>query len=681
MKIALLSVRSGYIFRGMEAWSYELQKHLNDYDDVEAKVFSLVDTDCTTRIKGIKQTDPIFRYFEWYGKIIKALKFLYLRRFIPYLDFFYATNIEEITFALNMCKPLKAYNPDIIINFSGVNVGTALRFYRYKTGTAFISWDGAGTGIAADKDARTKPDAYVVPTPYTERYMKRKYPKLCVEMIPPGVDLDLFTPVGKRLSPDEIKVMSQIEDPVIEKPIVLSTSALIEGKRLDSLIQAMSKLNKGTLVFVGDGEDRDKLVMLGNEVLGNRFIYLGVLLKDKLAAIYRTADVFCLPTFHEPFGLVFIEAMASGVPVVAHKDEDREWMLGEKVGTLPMAKCEIRGGGILTNVGDIDALSQAIYEAANRDWGDSPRRNAERFSWDVTAEKFMKLMGQIIHQCIHRGSLRSAEAISQSGNENRYPPACICSGRLYRVIKTFNKYVAAQGQVVRDIKIIKCCNCSLARTQPVPQPKEPGDYHWFYRKQNIIHPHQLLMLKEVKKIKPEGKFLNIGCSIGLLLDKTKEWGYETYGCDVSAFACQCATEKGHNVSTGTVEQAKFPSSMFDVICMNHVLEHVLDLESLFRELSRITKDDGILAIGVPDSGSLLAWYFGDKWIGYQFQEHVWQFTAKSLNMVLRRYGFKPIKIIKEHGYRSNHRLINLVWKAVRVAGGGDALIVISEKKE
>lgn len=396
MKIALLSVRSGYIFRGMEAWSYELRKHLDNYDDVETKVFSLVDTDWTTRIKGIKQTDQVFRYFEWYGKIIKALKILYLRRFIPYLDLFYATNVEELTFAFNMYRSLKTYNPNVIINFSGVNVGTALRFYRYKTGTPFISWDGAGIGIAADKDARTKPDAYVVPTPYTERYMKGRYPKLRVEMIPPGVDLDSFTPVGKRFSPYEIKVMSQTEDPVIEKPIVLSTSALIEGKKLDSLIQAMSKLNKGTLVFVGDGEDRDKLVRLGNEVLGNRFIYLGVLLKDKLAAIYRTADVFCLPTFHEPFGLVFIEAMASGVPVVAHKDEDREWLLGKMVNTSSATNCEIREGGILTNVGDLDSLATAIYEAANRDWGDGPRRNTERFSRNITAEKFMKLIEEII---------------------------------------------------------------------------------------------------------------------------------------------------------------------------------------------------------------------------------------------------------------------------------------------
>ena len=398
MKIALLSVRSGYIFRGVEALSYELQYCLNRYNDVEAKVFSLVDTDWTTRIKGIKQTDSIFRYFRCYGNVIKALKLLYLRRFVSHFDFFYATNIEEITFALSMYKPLKAYNPDIIMNLSGVNVGTALRFYRYKTGTPFISWNGAGIGGAADKDARTKPDAYVVSTPYTEKAYKKRFPKLRVQLIPPGADLSLFNPAGKRFSPDDIKAMSQTEAPAVERPLVLSTSALIEGKRLDRLIRAMGKLDKGTLILAGDGVDRDKLLRLAIQVLSNRFAYLGVLLKDELATIYRTADVFCLPTLHEPFGLVFIEAMAANKPVVANKDEDREWMLGKIVNTSSATNCEIREGGILTDTADLDSLAQALNEAANIDWEGKPRRNAQRFSWDVTAEKFMKLTEQILRQ-------------------------------------------------------------------------------------------------------------------------------------------------------------------------------------------------------------------------------------------------------------------------------------------
>ena len=247
--------------------------------------------------------------------------------------------------------------------------------------------------------------------------------------------------------------------------------------------------------------------------------------------------------------------------------------------------------------------------------------------------------------------------------ENKYP-VCLCGSKEYKVAKSFNRYVGARGQVVRDIKIIQCCHCGLRRTYPVPSQDYDEDYHQKYRGQGI-HPHHLLLLGEVRKIKPEGKLLDIGCSIGLLLDKAREWGYETYGCDVSVTASQYAREKGHDIITGTVEEAAFPESNFDVIYMNQVLEHVLDLESLFRDLRKIIKDAGILAISVPDSGSLLVRYFGDKWIGYQFQEHVWQFTGKSLSMVLRKHGFKPIKVIKEHGYdyKSNQRLMNLFWWA------------------
>jgi glycosyltransferase involved in cell wall biosynthesis len=110
--------------------------------------------------------------------------------------------------------------------------------------------------------------------------------------------------------------------PQPEKFVVLTVCRFYPRKRLPLLLAAAAGLRHEipALEFriVGDGPERGKLhSLLGEMHLQDNVRWLGNLLADDLAREYNRCDVFCLPSVQEGFGIVFLEAMAAGKPIVA----------------------------------------------------------------------------------------------------------------------------------------------------------------------------------------------------------------------------------------------------------------------------------------------------------------------------------------------------------------------------
>jgi len=98
---------------------------------------------------------------------------------------------------------------------------------------------------------------------------------------------------------------------------------------------------------------------------------------------YRAANIFTLPSWsYEAFGIVYLEAMASGIPVVATDDELRREIVGD--------------AGILVDPTDLDSYANALKKALSIDWGNKPRIQAEKFDWDKIAKKYEKLFENLI---------------------------------------------------------------------------------------------------------------------------------------------------------------------------------------------------------------------------------------------------------------------------------------------
>ncbi|HLZ77731.1 MAG TPA: glycosyltransferase family 1 protein [Sphingomonas sp.] len=112
-----------------------------------------------------------------------------------------------------------------------------------------------------------------------------------------GVDLDLFAP--------GVAPLAEIAD--LARPIQLSVGRVAIEKNIEAFLQSRVP---GTKVVVGDGPARAQLERRYPDV-----VFLGALHGERLAAAYAAADVFVFPSLTDTFGLVMIEALASGVPV------------------------------------------------------------------------------------------------------------------------------------------------------------------------------------------------------------------------------------------------------------------------------------------------------------------------------------------------------------------------------
>lgn len=128
-----------------------------------------------------------------------------------------------------------------------------------------------------------------------------------VEVVGNVIEIDTFTPTP-RIGHDRVRVVS--------------CGNLIERKQFDRLIRAFHRAFEGRedveLQIAGEGPDRERLQGLIDGLgIGDRVTLLGSRTRPELAALYRASDVFALLSTHETFGVVWAEAMAAGLPVLA----------------------------------------------------------------------------------------------------------------------------------------------------------------------------------------------------------------------------------------------------------------------------------------------------------------------------------------------------------------------------
>jgi len=105
-------------------------------------------------------------------------------------------------------------------------------------------------------------------------------------------------------------------------------SALIPTKRVEIGIEAVSHISDAHLVVAGDGPLRQSIDAQAARMLPGRFTRLTVA-PELMPILYQSADVFLHLAKEESFGNIFLEAVACGLPVVAHDSSRLRWIVGE----------------------------------------------------------------------------------------------------------------------------------------------------------------------------------------------------------------------------------------------------------------------------------------------------------------------------------------------------------------
>lgn len=224
-------------------------------------------------------------------------------------------------------------------------------------------------------------DRVIVPSRYSASVATAAYaiPPGKVAVVPEPIDLAewrrRFAAAGRR-APD--------------RPTVLSVARMYPRKRLGDLLYAATVLREripGVQVrIVGEGPEFARLRALHAELgLGDAVVLLGEIARAQLAVEYASARCFCLPTVQEGFGLVFAEAMAAGLPVVACR-----------AAAVPEI-VEDRRTGFLVNPRSPDELAMAmetllLNEGLAREFGAAGARRVEAFDLEPVARRFLEAL-------------------------------------------------------------------------------------------------------------------------------------------------------------------------------------------------------------------------------------------------------------------------------------------------
>lgn len=274
------------------------------------------------------------------------------------VDVFYGKDADDLS-------KIKKGNFNIVIPINGRTQSLKASLGRMSGKYKLLITGHSGIG----KDdiwniAVCKPDVFVALTDYMVRWANGWAWGTKVVKIHNGIDLEKFTPQGDKINFG------------LPKPVILSVGALVWYKHHERVIRAV---REGSLLIVGNGPDEKKLGQMGRQILGDRFRIASFDYED-MPKVYRSADLFTLPSWdREAFGMVYLEAMASGLGVVAPDDDSRREIVGN--------------GGLFT---DEKNYAETLKKALGIEWRDKARAQAEKFSWEIVADEYERLMSDMI---------------------------------------------------------------------------------------------------------------------------------------------------------------------------------------------------------------------------------------------------------------------------------------------
>jgi glycosyltransferase involved in cell wall biosynthesis len=271
--------------------------------------------------------------------------------------------------------------PGISLALLGSGVPLILGTYVPRWSTGFgDAYDGVAGWAAKLRDGaialqQAQADALLLTTPAAANrlpVLKLDSPK--VFYVPHGVDTVAFRP-------EEDERIAGRRD----GRSILFAASVSQRKGIFDLIEAFPQILAAVpgarLTIAGTGDDfeqvRQRVERLGCQ---KEITFLGRIPREELAKLYRQHDLYCLPSYGEPFATTLLEAMASGMPVVSTNTGGTPFLITE-------------GGGRLVDPGDVVGLARAISSILSSrqlqlSMGCENRRLAlEKYAWSKVIDR------------------------------------------------------------------------------------------------------------------------------------------------------------------------------------------------------------------------------------------------------------------------------------------------------
>lgn len=293
--------------------------------------------------------------------------------------------VEQVSFFAGMMPHLAAANPDVIY-YADVNLGNACWHWRRLTGQRYrlLYYNG---GPSRQPFTRSDLVQQVSPEHY-DAAIQRGESRECQLLLPHGLAIDAE---WRSAGPSERERIRDSLGVPRDGRLVLSVGALNGShKRMDFLVREVAALPtpRPHLLLLGAvSAETAGIQALAGELLGDSGFTAQALPRERVLDAYRAADLFVLASLVEGFGLAHVEALAAGLPCIAHDTATTRYIYGEE-GRL----ADLRAPGTLTPL--LAAALAASTENAPARTARARGRHAwvyRRFSWDTLAPQYAEM--------------------------------------------------------------------------------------------------------------------------------------------------------------------------------------------------------------------------------------------------------------------------------------------------
>lgn len=253
--------------------------------------------------------------------------------------------------------------------------------------------------VSAESRLMESVDSIVVSTTQEREDLARLYgvTERKVSVVPAGVDIQLFRKLNKADSRSKLGLE--------EHNIILSVGRMEPIKGFDILLKSVAMLGGASdtrLVIVGGDENRDsemgRLESLAAELgVLDLVTFAGAVDQTDLPVYYSAADIFVLPTYYESFGLVALEAMACGLPVVASRLGGLRSFIEDGVTgyLIPWHRPEVFADTIADLLAD-----KKLQERM----GAASEVKARTMGWDITATRLSEVYSSAVNSVWERAA-------------------------------------------------------------------------------------------------------------------------------------------------------------------------------------------------------------------------------------------------------------------------------------
>jgi glycosyltransferase involved in cell wall biosynthesis len=379
LRIAVASSGLGHITRGVEAWAEDL-----------AAALLRVGQDVTLYQgpgRGSGNTRPPWRVALPCGRRIDPGVQRWVRRLRRFGSWRYglgsAYEVEQTTFAFHLWRRIRKDFDILHVQDPWIAHWLSVLHKAGLSKPRVILAPGTGEPL---ESLRNYPVLQHLAPCYATEYEGYKTPSQKVFAIPNFVDAARFCPGDRR------EARRSWDLPEHDLLVLCAAAINARYKRIDCLIGEFAQFAESAsrpvyLVIAGAREsETDGIIRVGRERLGERVRFLENVPRERMPSLYQAADIFALPALTEVFGIVILEALASGLPVASNRTPVLEWIVGP--------------AGCLTDISTEGAL------AAQLQWIGCPGRRhqlsqaarvqaLERFSEQAVIPQIVKMYEEV----------------------------------------------------------------------------------------------------------------------------------------------------------------------------------------------------------------------------------------------------------------------------------------------